>query len=173
VADDPVAVPAILAAVQEEARLRSAGRHRIEAEVDAALWLKGDAEPLRSVFNNLVQNALQYTPEGGAVRLRWHADAAGAHFQVTDTGIGIAPQHIARLTERFYRVDVGRSRARGGTGLGLAIVKHVLGRHGAALRIESVVGEGSTFTCDFPAARVLVQAPATAGRNVVSLRGPG
>jgi two-component system phosphate regulon sensor histidine kinase PhoR len=157
--DDLVAFPALIASAEEEARLRSAGRHWIESEVDGKLWLRGEAEALRSVVNNLVQNALQYTPEGGRVNLRWHGDEAGAHFAVRDTGIGIAPQHLSRLTERFYRVDVGRSRARGGTGLGLAIVKHALGRHGAELRVESVLGEGSTFTCDFPPARVAARGP--------------
>jgi two-component system phosphate regulon sensor histidine kinase PhoR len=174
VADDPVAVPALLAAVEEEARLRSAGKHRIETEVDPQVWLRGEAEALRSVFNNLVQNALQYTPEGGGIRLRWRADETGAHFSVSDTGIGIEPQHIARLTERFYRVDTGRSRARGGTGLGLAIVKHVLGRHGGELRIESALGEGSTFTCDFPATRVVARPAAQGeGRRLAAVSGPG
>jgi two-component system phosphate regulon sensor histidine kinase PhoR len=159
VGEEPVAVPALLAAVEEDARVRSAGRHRITSEVDTTLWLRGEGDRLRSVFGNLVQNALQYTPEGGQIGLRWHRDESGAHFTVRDTGIGVAPQHISRLTERFYRVDVGRSRDRGGTGLGLAIVKHVLSRHGAVLRVESVLGEGSTFTCDFPAGRVLVRTP--------------
>jgi two-component system phosphate regulon sensor histidine kinase PhoR len=87
--------------------------------------------------------------------MRWWVDEEGAHFSVADTGIGIAPEHLPRLTERFYRVDPGRSRATGGSGLGLAIVKHVLERHGAELAVESVLGRGSTFTCHFPARRVL------------------
>ncbi len=152
---EPVAVPAILSGLEEELRLRSAGRHRIESSVDGRLWLAGDAQQLRGVFNNLLENALQYTPDGGQISLRWYPDEAGAHFTVRDTGIGIAPQHISRLTERFFRVDAGRSRARGGTGLGLAIVKHALSHHGAHLRIESAPGVGSSFTCDFPPARVL------------------
>ena len=167
VADAAVSAPALIATVEEEARLRSAGRHRIESSVDPSLWLAGEAEQLRSVFNNLVDNALQYTPEGGQIALRWYGDGdGGAHFEVRDTGVGVAPQHIERLTERFYRVDVGRSRARGGTGLGLAIVKHVLGRHGASLRIESSLGEGSTFTCDFPPERVVA-------RPALELASPG
>ena len=83
--------------------------------------------------------------------MRWFADKTGAHFEVSDTGIGIAQHHISRLTERFYRVDIGRSRETGGTGLGLAIVKHALERHDAKLRIESTLDVGSTFICDFPA----------------------
>ena len=167
VADVPVSAPALIAAVEEEARVRSAGKHRIESSVEPGLWLTGESEQLRSVFNNLVENALQYTPEGGEITLRWHRDDnGGAHFEVRDTGIGVAPQDIERLTERFFRADVGRSRARGGTGLGLAIVKHVLGRHGASLRIESTPGEGSTFTCDFPPERVLL-------RPAVELTSPG
>lgn len=104
---------------------------------------------------NLVFNAVQYTPEGGEITIRWYGDAAGAHLVVKDTGVGIAAHHIPRLTERFYRVDVARSRESGGTGLGLAIVKHVLSRHEGRLRIASVIGQGSTFTCDFPARLVL------------------
>jgi two-component system phosphate regulon sensor histidine kinase PhoR len=172
--DEPAPVPAIIAGLEEDLRLRSAGRHQVESAVDPALWLAGEAEQLRSVFNNLMENALQYTPDGGRIGLRWHRDEAGAHFVVGDSGIGIAPQHISRLTERFFRVDAGRSRARGGTGLGLAIVKHVLSRHGAQLRVESVPGEGSTFTCDFPPARVLDRpAREPVAANVVPLRGAG
>jgi two-component system, OmpR family, phosphate regulon sensor histidine kinase PhoR len=89
--------------------------------------------------------------------MRWWTDKAGAHFSVTDTGIGIAREHIPRLTERFYRVDAGRSRATGGSGLGLAIVKHVLQRHGAQLSIESEEGLGSCFSCHFPTQRVLIE----------------
>ena len=165
---EPVDVPAILADLEQELRLRSAGRHRIESSLDAGLWLAGDAQQLRGVFNNLLENALQYTPEGGRISLRWFQDEAGAHCTVLDTGIGIAPQYISRLTERFFRVDAGRSRAGGGTGLGLAIVKHALSHHGAHLRIESAPGIGSSFTCDFPPTRVLqppggAPEPASAG----------
>jgi two-component system phosphate regulon sensor histidine kinase PhoR len=95
------------------------------------------------------------------VRIRWREDAAGGHFSVSDTGIGIAPEHIPRLTERFYRADPGRSRSTGGSGLGLAIVQHVLQRHGGTLDIESVEGQGSTFTCHFPPQRLV--APPRAG----------
>jgi two-component system phosphate regulon sensor histidine kinase PhoR len=98
-----------------------------------------------------VSNAVRYTPDGGTITLGWHVDDEGrGAFSVADTGIGIAPEHIPRLTERFYRVDRSRSRATGGTGLGLAIVKHVLLRHQAALDVTSEPGSGSTFTVLLP-----------------------
>jgi two-component system phosphate regulon sensor histidine kinase PhoR len=152
---EEVSVPALLRAVLDEARVVSAGRHAITAEIDAALGLLGDARELRSAFANLVQNAVRYTPAGGRIRVRWQRGAAGGHLEVQDTGIGIPADHLPRLTERFYRVDTGRSREAGGTGLGLAIVKHVLGRHGADLTIDSEPGRGSTFGCDFPSARLV------------------
>ena len=151
----PVAVPVLLEIICSEARALSAGRHTIELEADASLTIRGSEEELRSAFTNLVSNAVRYTPEGGSIRMRWYADEQGAYFQVRDTGMGIAAHHIPRLTERFYRVDVARSRQTGGTGLGLAIVKHVLERHEAELRIESVLGRGSVFICHFPAALVV------------------
>jgi two-component system phosphate regulon sensor histidine kinase PhoR len=117
--------------------------------------LLGSATELRSAFANLAVNAVRYTPDGGEIVLRWSVESsAGARFSVRDSGIGIAPQHLPRLTERFYRVDRGRSREAGGTGLGLAIVKHVLERHQAVLQIESEPGCGSTFSAVFPAHRV-------------------
>ena len=109
---------------------------------------------LRSAFSNLVSNAVRYTPEGGAVTLFWMLDGARGVFGVEDTGIGVESRHIPRLTERFYRVDQGRSRDTGGTGLGLAIVKHVLTRHQASLEVESELGKGSVFRAVFPAQRV-------------------
>ncbi len=148
----PVAVPDMLATIVQEARALSGERkHRITLDAEPGLPLHGNHDELRSAFSNLIFNAVRYTAEGGDIRVRWFSDAQGAHLEVTDTGEGIAPQHIPRLTERFYRVDSARSRESGGTGLGLAIVKHVLTRHGAQLRIESELGKGSTFTCDFPA----------------------
>jgi two-component system phosphate regulon sensor histidine kinase PhoR len=90
----------------------------------------------------------------GAVRMRWWTDVEGAYFSVIDNGIGISAEHIPRLTERFYRVDAGRSRDRGGSGLGLAIVKHALQRHGGSLEVQSTEGKGSTFTCHFPQQRI-------------------
>jgi two-component system phosphate regulon sensor histidine kinase PhoR len=106
------------------------------------------------LFANLINNAVRYTPAGGLIKVSWKPEGKGALFAVTDTGPGIAPQHIPRLTERFYRVDVDRSRETGGTGLGLAIVKHVLDRHDGRLNIVSELGNGSTFECRFPAGRV-------------------
>jgi len=137
-----------------EARALSGGRHRIEVERRSDSNLIGSEKELQSAFGNLVSNAIRYTPEGGVVRLRWREDDGGAAFEVEDTGIGIAPEHIPRLTERFYRVDRGRSRETGGTGLGLAIVKHALARHGATLAIHSAPGEGSRFTAQFAGPRL-------------------
>ena len=148
---EPVAIPPMLKRITEEAvELSGTGRHRIVLDADARLGLVGNANELYSAFSNLVINAVRYTPNGGHVRIGWFANEQGAHFRVQDTGIGIEPQHIPRLTERFYRADVGRSREMGGTGLGLAIVKHVLNRHDGELLVTSVVGQGSTFTCRFP-----------------------
>lgn len=153
---EPVAVPALLAAIREDAVALSGEKaHVIRLEAEPDLWLTGSEEELHCAFSNLVFNAVQYTPDGGEILIRWYADDAGAHLAVKDTGVGIPAHHIPRLTERFYRVDVGRSRASGGTGLGLAIVKHVLSRHEGRLHIESVIDEGSTFTCNFPPSLVL------------------
>ena len=116
--------------------------------------LLGCANELRSAFGNLASNAVRYTPDGGRVELIWQRTADGAAFTVADSGIGIAPQHIPRLTERFYRVDRSRSRETGGTGLGLAIVKHVLTRHQGRLEVESEAGKGSRFSACFPALRI-------------------
>ena len=116
--------------------------------------LLGEELQIHSAFSNLVDNAAKYTPPDGSVEMRWWTDDQGGHFSVTDTGIGIAPEHIPRLTERFYRVDAGRSRATGGSGLGLAIVKHVLQRHGAQLSIAERGRPRQQFTCDFPRERL-------------------
>lgn len=138
-----------------EARGVSKGRHVFTAELDADLLLYGRETEAESIFGNLVLNAVQYSPAGGTIALRWQALPTGAEFSVTDAGIGIAPDDIPRLTERFYRVDDGRSRASGGTGLGLSIVKHALERHEGVLAIDSRLGRGSTFRCRFPAHRVI------------------
>lgn len=150
-----VAIPGLVSALREDAQALSAGGHRIDADIDETLWLRGDAKELHSAFANLVSNAVRYTPHGGEIVLRWTSDGAGATFEVRDSGIGIDPEHIPRLTERFYRVNKDRSRDTGGTGLGLAIVKHVMQRHGAKLIIRSRPGEGSAFICMFPPARVV------------------
>jgi len=122
-------------------------------ETDVALL--GNESELHSIFYNLINNAVRFTPATGNVRIVWKADEGGATFEVVDTGIGIPEEQIPRITERFYRVDPGRSRATGGTGLGLAIVKHALQRHNGVLSIRSREGEGSTFSCRFPAARLV------------------
>ncbi len=150
----PVDMTEMMAVLKTEAELLSAGRHRIQLHCDATLPLCGDPELLRSVFTNLLSNAVRYTPQGGQIVIRWWQDAQGGHFEVQDTGIGIAREHIPRLTERFYRVDMARSRETGGTGLGLAIVKHVLELHGGHLHVDSLPQVGSTFRCDFPPQRL-------------------
>ena len=157
-----VAIGPLVQDIAEDARLLSAGRHEVSLDVAAAdedAVLLGSAKELRSAFANLASNAVRYTPAGGKIRLSWRRVEGGAEFTVEDDGIGIEPRHIPRLTERFYRVDLGRSRESGGTGLGLAIVKHVLSRHDAELHVESEYGRGSRFSACFPAAR-LAQAPA-------------
>jgi two-component system phosphate regulon sensor histidine kinase PhoR len=125
----------------------------LEAQTDAALL--GSESELHSIFFNLVNNAVRFTPSSGTVRIVWRADERGPVFEVVDTGIGIAEEQIPRVTERFYRVDPGRARATGGTGLGLAIVKHALQRHAGTLSIRSREGEGSTFSCRFPSSRLV------------------
>jgi two-component system phosphate regulon sensor histidine kinase PhoR len=152
--DERVDVSALVARLGADARALSGGRHRIEAAGEAGLDLLGSEKEITSAFGNLVTNAIRYTPEGGTVRLSWRASGEGAEFDVEDTGIGIAPEHIPRLTERFYRVDRGRSRESGGTGLGLAIVKHALSRHDATLHIISRAGAGSRFSARFAGPRV-------------------
>lgn len=144
-------IPALLESVREEAMVLSGERgHRINLMVEPGSYLQGNLQDLRSIFTNLVSNAVRYTPAGGDIQLRWWLDAEGAHFSVKDTGVGIATEHIPRLTERFYRVDKARSRESGGTGLGLAIVKHALGTLGGSLEIHSQLNQGSTFICHFP-----------------------
>ncbi|MEW6648203.1 MAG: phosphate regulon sensor histidine kinase PhoR [Pseudomonadota bacterium] len=156
-----VEVPALLAAIREDAQLLSGDKaHHITLEAEPDLRLHGAERELHSAFSNIVGNAVRYTPAGGEIHLRWWSDTTGAHFSVSDSGIGIPAEHLPRLTERFYRVDTGRSREVGGTGLGLAIVKHVLTRHSARLRIDSRPGKGSTFTIDFPLDRLAGSASA-------------
>ena len=141
--------------LREEAESLSGDKHhKIDFDIDKDLMVRGSEAELHSVFSNLVSNAIRYTPDKGTVTVRWYRCGEEGCFEVEDSGIGIARQHIDRLTERFYRVDVGRSRHSGGTGLGLAIVKHVLMRHQAKLKITSEEGVGSKFTCVFPAERI-------------------
>ncbi len=148
-----VDMPRLLGEALEAARSLSNGRHRLQHDIDGELRLIGREAELRSIVGNLLANAVHYTPDGGEILLRWHADAGGASLAVSDTGIGIDPDDLPRITERFYRVDAGRSREQGGTGLGLAIVKHALELHEGRLQIESRPGQGSRFVCRFPAHR--------------------
>lgn len=148
---EAVNVPALLAQLKEQAEELSRGNHELRFEVDPKLSLMCVAADLESAFSNLIANAIKYTPEGGTIGVTWKRGEKGPEFTVSDNGIGIPRRDIPRLTERFYRVGSDRARASGGTGLGLAIVKHVLNAHKAELIIHSELGEGSTFTCRFPA----------------------
>ncbi len=132
-------------------------QHELNFEIDENLDLLGNQEELRSLFINLLTNAIRYTPEKGHISVKWYKDNGKARFDVIDTGSGIAAHHIPNLTQRFYRVDIDRSRESGGTGLGLAIVKHVLERHDGQLVIDSALDKGSTFSCRFPAERVMAK----------------
>jgi two-component system phosphate regulon sensor histidine kinase PhoR len=146
----------LLDMIQNDAKALSNGKHTITLHTDKSLNLKGSREELLSAFTNLVSNAIRYTPAGGNIVISWQLKNKQAVFSVKDSGIGIEEQHIARLTERFYRVDNSRSRETGGTGLGLAIVKHILNRHRAKLEVESKIGEGSTFSILFPQSRTVI-----------------
>ena len=165
--DQWVPVSALLAQAMADAQSLSAGRHRITAlaadtvsTADASAAgtrseVAGKLTELQSALGNLITNAVRYTPAGGQIELRWtHRDDGSGLFEVKDDGPGIAREHLARLTERFYRVDSGRSRDTGGTGLGLAIVKHVIQRHGGEILVESEPGKGSVFALTLPATRV-------------------
>jgi two-component system phosphate regulon sensor histidine kinase PhoR len=155
VTDERVPMAALLAIVHKEALALSQGRHQIALEATAALDLLGSPRDLHSALSNLVSNAVRYTPAGGSITIRWQRTPEGALYSVSDTGFGIPAAHLARLTERFYRVSSSRSRETGGTGLGLSIVKHVLNLHQARLQIDSAPGVGSTFVCHFGRARLL------------------
>lgn len=180
--DELVDVPAMLARLRTDAQALSAGKHQITVSIDDSLKLYGAEVELTSAFGNLIFNAIRYTPVGGSIHIYWGRQPGaqhtaqqtgattirhqivpvnmllegegGAWFSVSDSGIGIEPKHLPRLTERFYRVDRSRSRETGGTGLGLAIVKHVLTRHGGQLAIESEPGKGSSFIAGFPKKRL-------------------
>jgi two-component system phosphate regulon sensor histidine kinase PhoR len=156
----PVDVPGMLALIRKDALARPEHPATIELQLDSDALLLGSETELHSILSNLVSNAVKYTPATGRVDIRWWTDHKGGHVEVRDTGIGIPAEHLPRLTERFYRVDAGRSRKLGGSGLGLAIVKHALQRHDGRLDVESVEGQGSTFTCHFPPARVAPRAVA-------------
>jgi len=143
-------MPVLFDALRQQAQALSGGKHIFEWQIMPGLHLEGSHSELTSAFSNLLNNAIRYTPEGGHIQVQWALDQADhPRFSVTDTGIGIAPEHIPRLSERFYRVDRGRSRVLGGTGLGLAITKHIALRHNAKLEIASWPNEGSCFSLVF------------------------
>ncbi|MDT8409841.1 MAG: phosphate regulon sensor histidine kinase PhoR [Wenzhouxiangellaceae bacterium] len=151
----PVDVSELARKVRNEALAQVGCDRTIEMDIDAGLGLAGVENELYSAISNLVFNAVRYTEHNGRIRIRWYRDAdGGGRFCVSDDGIGIEEKHIPFITQRFYRVDLARSRSRGGTGLGLAIVKHVLQRHDATLEIHSEPGEGSEFCCQFDASRL-------------------
>ncbi|MGL4232594.1 MAG: phosphate regulon sensor histidine kinase PhoR [Casimicrobium sp.] len=151
--DSMVALASVARDALGDAVALSNGAHRFETNVDDALRIRGSAAELRTAISNLLSNAVRYTPKDGAIHLRVASENDQVVVEVKDTGLGIAPEHIPRLTERFYRVDRSRSRDTGGTGLGLAIVKHVAQRHRAQFEIESTLGQGSTFRLLLPGAK--------------------
>jgi two-component system phosphate regulon sensor histidine kinase PhoR len=152
---EPIDVVALCAVLRKDVMARPT-HPEIQLDMASDARLLGDDSEILSAFSNLVDNAAKYTPASGRMRLVWRREADGtAKFIVEDTGPGIAAEHLPRLTERFYRVDEGRSREAGGSGLGLAIVKHVLQHHGAVLEVQSTPGAGSAFACVFPSRRVL------------------
>ncbi len=153
-ADESVSMAPMLATLRREAEALSQGRHHVVLQDEAGLDLWGSTKELHSAFSNLVSNAVRYTPADGTITIGFAREGDGAVLSVRDSGFGIPPAHLPRITERFYRVSTSRSRESGGTGLGLAIVKHVLGLHQARLEIASDVGRGSTFSCHFGAERV-------------------
>jgi two-component system phosphate regulon sensor histidine kinase PhoR len=160
---DPIDVPRMLERLYRDALANLKRPRHVLLDLESTDGLFGTAHELESAFTNLLVNALKYTQSDGTVRMRWWTDEDGAYFSVIDSGIGIPAEHIPRLTERFYRVDSGRSRGQGGSGLGLSIVKHALQRHAGWLEVQSIEGKGSTFTCHFPSQRIChVRAAASA-----------
>lgn len=160
----PVDLAAMLALARKDA-LAAGSSRRVEVSIETDAWLLGAESELHSIVSNLVSNAVKFTPADGRIVLRYWPDGqGGTQLSVSDTGVGIQREHLPRLTERFYRVDPGRARQHGGSGLGLAIVKHALQRHGGSLTIDSVEGQGSTFTCHFPASRVVTGRVVHTGR---------
>jgi len=153
-----VDIGGMLALMRREINALERRPRRVTLRIESDAWLLGVEGEVHSIIANLVSNAVKYTPDNGEIELRWWTDTQGAHLAVRDTGVGIAAEHIPRLTERFYRVDSGRSRDLGGSGLGLAIVKHALQRHEGTLAVESREGQGSTFTANFPSHRIVPHA---------------
>ena len=153
--EQPVDMGGMLALLRKEVMALETHPRDVRLQLDSDALLNGVESELHSIASNLISNAVKYTPPEGEIELRWWTDESGAHLSVRDTGVGIAEEHIPRLTERFYRVDPGRARSMGGSGLGLAILKHALQRHDGTLEIKSREGVGSTFTCHFPSSRVV------------------
>jgi two-component system phosphate regulon sensor histidine kinase PhoR len=154
-AAERVRVRPLLERILADGQALSGGRHALSLQASPTLDLAGSEHELASAIGNLVSNAVRYTPAGGSIGVALRPDDGGARLEVRDSGYGIPDAHLPRLTERFYRVDSSRASNTGGTGLGLAIVKHVLLRHRARLEIDSSLGQGSTFTCHFPATQMV------------------
>lgn len=153
---ETVRIPGIVRNIVEEAMaISSHDSQTISLDLDENLWLEGDRNQIYSAISNIINNAVQHTPAGGKIWVRWFEQEGEGIFEVQDTGEGISSEHIPRITERFYRVDRGRSRQKGGTGLGLAIVKHILANHKSKLEIESKLGEGSLFRFRFPKSLII------------------
>lgn len=151
-----IKIPTLMALLKNDAEALSQGRHAFNFDISSSSELMGEEREILSAFGNLISNAIRYSPDVASISANWRVNELGeGEFSVTDTGPGIASEHLSRLTERFYRVDRSRSRETGGTGLGLAIVKHIANRHQAQLIIESMPGKGSTFTLRFPKERVV------------------
>ncbi|MBC7984855.1 MAG: phosphate regulon sensor histidine kinase PhoR [Candidatus Obscuribacterales bacterium] len=153
--DEVVDVAGMLSMLRKDVQAFHQRPGAVELHLDSNAGIRGAERELYSVFANILGNAVKYTAPHGEIQIRWWVDDKGGHVAVRDSGIGIAPEHVPRLTERFYRVDAGRSREMGGSGLGLAIVKHALQRHDARLEVQSELGRGSTFTCHFPSRRIV------------------
>ena len=154
VEEEWVDMASLIGIARKDCQARLENSELVSFDCEQNWYVRGVSPDLQSVVNNLLDNAIKYTLPEGKIELRWSADESGGELSVKDEGIGIADEDIPRLTERFFRVDAGRSREQGGTGLGLAIVKHVLQRHGATLEVESRLGAGSLFVCRFPASRL-------------------
>ena len=155
--DNEINMQGLLERILNNAQGLSLGKHKITHDIASNLRLIGAEDEIYSACSNLLNNAIRYTPEKGHIHVTWKAVDDCAVYSVMDTGIGIPKEHVRRITERFYRVDKSRSRDTGGTGLGLSIVKHILVRHQAQLKIDSVEYEGSTFSMVFPKERVVLK----------------
>ena len=162
--DEVVDVCGLLSAAKKSLAGQS-GIASIDVDCQSRAHLQGKTAEIESVIVNLLSNAVRYTPQDGKITMAWASDEESATLSVSDTGIGIDAEHLPRLTERFFRIDSGRSREEGGIGLGLAIVKHILERHDAHFHIDSTPGEGSQFSCQFPTSRIAVTEPVPIAGN--------